>query len=78
MLPPKVQRALAEFNPLAPLHQLHNPAGLKAAPDVFPDAVQVACFDEAIHRGHPWVNDAFAIPRALYDEGLRRYGFHGL
>jgi hypothetical protein len=44
----------------------------------FPDAVQVACFDTAFHRGHPWVNDTFALPRRFYDEGVRRYGFHGL
>jgi acetate kinase len=40
--------------------------------------VQVACFDTAFHRGHPWVNDTFALPRRFYDEGVRRYGFHGL
>ncbi|MGL5447982.1 MAG: acetate/propionate family kinase, partial [Rhabdaerophilum sp.] len=39
---------------------------------------QIACFDTAFHRNHPWVNDTFALPRALYDEGVRRYGFHGL
>jgi acetate kinase len=44
----------------------------------FPGAPQVACFDTAFHRAHPFVDDAFAIPRALYDEGVRRYGFHGL
>ncbi|MDO6589869.1 acetate kinase [Loktanella sp. D2R18] len=78
VLTPTVQRALAEFSPLAPLHQPHNLAGVTAAHDVFPDAIQVACFDTAFHRGHPWVNDAFAIPSNLYDEGIRRYGFHGL
>jgi acetate kinase len=40
--------------------------------------VQVACFDTAFHRGHPWVNDTFALPRRFYDAGVRRYGFHGL
>jgi len=60
------------------LHQPHNLAGIAAARDQFPDAVQVACFDTAFHRGHPWVNDTFALPRRFYDEGIRRYGFHGL
>ena len=78
VLTPEIQRALAEFSPLAPLHQPHNLAGVTAAHDIFPDAIQVACFDTAFHRGHPWVNDSFAIPNALYDEGIRRYGFHGL
>ncbi len=44
----------------------------------FPHAIQVACFDTAFHRGHPFTSDAFALPRPFYDEGVRRYGFHGL
>ena len=44
----------------------------------FPAAVQVACFDTAFHRRQPWVADTFALPRHYYDEGVRRYGFHGL
>ena len=78
VITPDIERALSELTTLAPLHQPHNLAGVAAARAMFADAVQVACFDTAFHRGHPWVNDAFAIPRALYDEGIRRYGFHGL
>lgn len=69
---------LAGLSPFAPLHQPHNLAGIRAAMAAFPGVPQVACFDTAFHRSHPWVNDAFALPRALYDEGVRRYGFHGL
>ena len=69
---------LASFAPLAPLHQPHNLAGIRAARAAFPEAPQVACFDTAFHRGHTFENDAYALPRAFYDEGLRRYGFHGL
>ena len=69
---------LKALEPLAPLHQPHNLAGISAARTAFPDALQVACFDTAFHRNHPWVNDTFALPRSLYDEGVRRYGFHGL
>jgi len=74
-------RVLGELEalvPLAPLHQPHNIAGVLAARRAFPGARQLACFDTAFHRGHPFVNDAFALPRKLYDEGVRRYGFHGL
>ncbi|WP_147115044.1 acetate/propionate family kinase [Tateyamaria sp. syn59] len=78
VLTPDVLTALAEFSPLAPLHQPHNLAGVEAARAAFPDAVQVGCFDTAFHRGHPWVNDTFALPRNFYHEGVRRYGFHGL
>lgn len=69
---------LERLNPLAPLHQPHNLSGVRAAHGAFPDALQVACFDTAFHRSHPWVNDAYALPRELYAQGIRRYGFHGL
>ena len=69
---------LDAFVPLAPLHQPHNLAAVRAAQAAFPDAVQVGCFDTAFHKGHPFVNDTFALPRRFYDEGVRRYGFHGL
>jgi acetate kinase len=64
--------------PLAPLHQPHNVAGVEAAMKAFPSTPQVACFDTAFHRSHPFVYDTFALPRSYYDEGVRRYGFHGL
>jgi len=64
--------------PLAPLHQPYNLAGIVAAREAWPHVQQVACFDTAFHRAHPFVDDAFALPRQLYDEGVRRYGFHGL
>ncbi|MEM6833349.1 MAG: acetate/propionate family kinase [Pseudomonadota bacterium] len=69
---------LKALSPLAPLHQPANLAGVAAAKEAFPNAIQVACFDTAFHRNHPWVNDTFALPRDLYDQGIRRYGFHGL
>jgi acetate kinase len=77
-LTPALIDELAAFSPFAPLHQPHNLAGVRAAMAAFPEAVQVACFDTAFHRHHPWVNDVFALPRAYYDKGVRRYGFHGL
>lgn len=64
--------------PFAPLHQPHNLAGIRAARTAFPEARQIACFDTAFHRNHPFVNDAFALPRSYFDKGVRRYGFHGL
>jgi acetate kinase len=64
--------------PLAPLHQPHNIAGVEAAMKAFASTPQVACFDTAFHRSHPFINDTYALPRSYYDEGIRRYGFHGL
>ena len=69
---------LRTLGPLAPLHQPHNLAAVDAALKVFPDAIQIGCFDTAFHRGQPWVNDTFALPRRYYEKGVRRYGFHGL
>lgn len=69
---------LAALEPLAPLHQPHNLAGVRAAQAAFPDALQVGCFDTAFHRGQPRLQDLFAIPRRYFDAGVRRYGFHGL
>jgi acetate kinase len=74
----KVLAKLRQLIPLAPLHQPHNIAGIEAALKAFPEAIQVACFDTAFHRSHPFVADSFALPRRFYEEGIRRYGFHGL
>jgi acetate kinase len=73
-----VLRRLDELCPFAPLHQPHNLAGIRAAVAEFPGVPQVACFDTAFHRNHPFVNDTFGLPRPYYDKGVRRYGFHGL
>jgi acetate kinase len=73
-----VLEKIRTLSPLAPLHQPHNIAGIEAARTVFPDALQVACFDTAFHRTHAWVDDAFGLPPEYYEAGVRRYGFHGL
>jgi acetate kinase len=74
----EVMARLRRLVPLAPLHQPHNLAAIEAAMKAFPSTPQVACFDTAFHRGQPFVSDTFALPRSYYDEGVRRYGFHGL
>jgi len=78
LLDERVLADLERLNPLAPLHQPHNLAGVRAARAAFPAAPQVACFDTAFHRSHPFVADVFGLPRRFYEEGVRRYGFHGL
>jgi acetate kinase len=69
---------LERYIALAPLHQLHNLAPIKSLLANSPTLPQVACFDTAFHRGHDGVADQYAIPYQLYEEGVRRYGFHGL
>jgi acetate kinase len=71
-------RRIEAVSPLAPLHNPPALAVLKTLRDRFLGVPHVACFDTAFHRGHPAVADRFAIPDALYQEGVRRYGFHGL
>jgi acetate kinase len=72
---------LAELDrlvPLAPLHQPHNLAAVRAVARQAPDLPQVACFDTAFHRTQPVVAQRFGLPRRFTDEGVQRYGFHGL
>jgi len=74
----KVLSALEKYVSLAPLHQPHNLAPIRALLARTPELPQVACFDTAFHRVQPEVAQAFALPRAITDHGVRRYGFHGL
>jgi acetate kinase len=73
-----VLAALEKYIPLAPLHQPHNLAPIRALLERSPQLPQVACFDTAFHRGAPAVAQAFALPKSITDRGVRRYGFHGL
>src|SRR5512134_1599582 len=70
--------ALEKYVPLAPLHQPHNLAPIRAVLERTPQMPQVACFDTSFHSGAPAVAQAFALPRDITDRGVRRYGFHGL
>ena len=69
---------LEKFMPLAPLHQPHNLAPIRALGKKNPDLPQVACFDTSFHTSIPAVGQAFALPRKYTEQGVRRYGFHGL
>jgi acetate kinase len=69
---------LERLVPLAPLHQPHNLAAVKAVAALAPDLPQVACFDTAFHQTQPALAQAFALPESYTGEGIRRYGFHGL
>jgi acetate kinase len=75
---PALLDELAAFVPLAPLHQPHNLAPIRAAMERSPDLPQIACFDTAFHRSIPDVAQVFALPLEMAERGIRRYGFHGL
>jgi acetate kinase len=74
----KVVAELTKLVPLAPSHQPHNLAAIAALSKLHPTLPQVACFDTSFHRTQPEVAANFALPRRLTEEGVRRYGFHGL
>jgi acetate kinase len=78
MIDDEVLSHLERYAPLAPLHQPNNLAPIYALRARAPGLRQVACFDTAFHRAHPALADHYAIPESLYEEGVRRYGFHGL
>ena len=69
---------LRRLVPLAPLHQPHNLAAIVAISKLHPKLPQVACFDTAFHHTQPKIAAAFALPRSITAQGVRRYGFHGL
>ncbi|WP_175916250.1 MULTISPECIES: acetate/propionate family kinase [unclassified Burkholderia] len=70
--------ALRTLTPLAPLHQPHSLDAIDALRDAFPDVPQIAVFDTAFHRTLPRVEQLLPLPHAWFDQGVRRYGFHGL
>ena len=78
LLTAEILRQLDALTPLAPLHQPHSLAPVRALTALRPGLPQVACFDTAFHRTMPAVATRFALPRGYEAEGVRRYGFHGL
>lgn len=74
----EVLRELYQLVPLAPLHQPYNLAAIEAVFQRLPGVPQVACFDTSFHRGQLPVAELIPLPRELRQQGLQRYGFHGL
>jgi acetate kinase len=81
-LPERVDHALlASLREVVRFAPLHLPTELDAIDVVaarFPGMPQVACFDTAFHERLPEVARRLPISRALHDEGVHKYGFHGL
>lgn len=69
---------LEDLIPLTPLHQPHNLRPIRLVMERMPDVPQVACFDTAFHHTNPPLSRMYALPKALTDSGVRRYGFHGI
>ena len=75
---PALLARLHRLTSMAPLHMPPNLAGVQAVQAVRPDVFQLACFDTAFHHDLPRMARMTALPRAYADDGIRRYGFHGL
>lgn len=75
---PQVLDILETLIPLAPLHQPHNVFPMRWIDAHIPQKTQVACFDTAFHRTQTPLATWFALPRHYHDQGVQRYGFHGL
>lgn len=75
---PELIAALRQLIPIAPDHMPQAVQAIQAAIEAYPGLPQVACFDTAFHRHMPRTAQLYPLPRHLADEGLVRYGFHGL
>ena len=78
LITPALLEELDALSPLAPHHQPHNLAAIRAVADAAPQLPQVACFDTAFHAVQPTVARRLPLPARYRDKGLQRYGFHGL
>jgi acetate kinase len=75
---PELLDRLEALIPLAPLHQPHNLAPIRFLARRYPDLPQVVCFDTAFHATQSRVERLYGLPRASFEQGIKRYGFHGL
>jgi len=77
-LTPEVRRAIADVVSIAPLHNQAGLQGVDLASELFPDTPQIAAFDTGFHRTLPDEAKIYAGPYSWYEQGIRRYGFHGV
>ena len=78
LLDDKVETGISDLIPLAPLHQTQSLRLIRAIRNLRPNVPQAVSFDTAFHQTNSDLVRSFAIPRALHDDGIKRYGFHGL
>jgi acetate kinase len=78
MITPEVLAQLRSATHFAPLHIPQALSLIASAQSIFPAAAQFACFDDAFHQTIPEVASHLPLPQRYFDEGIRRYGFHGI
>ena len=77
-LTPQVKEQIRKLIPLAPLHNPANLEGIELIEKLFPSIPQIAIFDTAFHCHMPEVTKIYPVPYAWREEGIERYGFHGI
>jgi acetate kinase len=75
---PEVQTAIQDLIPLAPEHNPVNLEGIESIAQILPDVPQVAVFDTGFHASLPDAAKVYPLPYKYYEQGIRRYGFHGI
>lgn len=75
---PELMQKLQSLIPLAPIHLPAEIKGVEAVTEHYPKLKQVACFDTSFHRRIPGIAQMLPVPRSLSEEGIQRFGFHGL
>ena len=78
LITPEIMQQLKKFISLAPLHQPHNLSAIEIITRINPKLPQIGCFDTAFHAQHTPLFSTYALPQHLREQGIRRYGFHGL
>lgn len=74
----EVKKAIADLIPLAPSHNPANLEGINTIEKILPEIPQVAVFDTAFHTTIPKPAKVYPIPYKYYEQGIQRYGFHGI
>jgi acetate kinase len=78
LITPDVLTSLKQFIPLAPLHQPYNLEVIEACIKAYGHIPQTACFDTSFHRTQSRLAELFPLPLSFEEDGVIRYGFHGL
>ena len=78
LIVPKLVADLRRLVPFAPEHLPHELKAIEAVTRAYPDLPQVACFDTAFHATSPEIAHWYPLPRTYWEQGVIRYGFHGL
>ncbi len=78
LITPEVIHHLQELIPLAPLHEPYSIDVINICREIYKDIPQVACFDKSFHRTQSYLAELFPLPLKYAEEGIIRYGFHGL